>query len=176
MRISEYANKTFTISADNGDSISELYAGKFIKAGDQVKSYEERKIVNLNEQLAELSKIINDQKDLLAIETSKVNSLQTANQTQNTTIQDLQNALNQQIIDNNALIEDDEIDEAEKQALATQIAELEAVNQGLISTNTSQRTVIDQLSAELITVDSNCPQQNINPQAKQASLKNTDMP
>ena len=42
-RISEYTNKTFTITSDNGDAISELYTGKFVKAGDAVKSYEERK-------------------------------------------------------------------------------------------------------------------------------------
>ena len=139
----------------------------------QLRVMKREKISNLDEQLVELSKIISDQSALIALEQGKVTALQSANQTQNTTIQDLQNVLNQQILENNALIEDDTLDEAEKEALKKQIQDLEGVNAGLLSSNTSQNTVIDQLQAELITVDANCPVNVVNATQNAISIMNS---
>ena len=165
-RISQYNNKAFTITSDNGEAESQLYTGTFIQAGEQNDNLYERKISNLEKQLEELSKKNLALEGLLTIENRKVTNLTTANQTQNTTIQDLQNSLDLQIQENNALIADDELDEAEKARLQEQIAELDAVKASL-------SVQLQQAEADIVIVDSSCPQRYTIPNPENIRTANT---
>ena len=157
-RISQYTNKTYTITSDNGEAESQLYAGSFNKANEVVENLLERKIANLEKQLEESSEQNIALEELLALEQSSVLTLQTANQEQNTKIQDLQKTLDQQIQENNALIEDDQLDEAEKARLQAKVAELDAAKSALsIQLETAQENVKVQV------IDANCPTQFIKP-------------
>lgn len=165
-RISQYANKTYTITSDNGEAESQLYAGSFGKATDVVENLLERKITNLEKQLEESTEQNLALEELIALEQASVTTLQTANQEQNTKIQDLQKTLDQQIQENNALIEDDQLDEAEKARLQAKVAELDAAKAALsVQLETAKENVKVQV------IDANCPTQFIKPRG--ANIKSS---
>jgi hypothetical protein len=151
-RISQYTNKSYTITSDNGEAESQLYTGTFVKVSDQVESLLDRKIINLEKQLEELTQKNQSLEELLALEETSVESLKVANKEQNTKIQDLQKALDQKIEENNALIADDELDEKQKAELKAKVEELDAAKASL----TIQ---LDQSKKEVKVLDPNCPTQ-----------------
>ena len=165
-RISEYNNKSFTITSDNGEAESQLYTGTFIKAGNQVENLLQRKITSLETQLEERVQQNLSLQELVDLEQQSVSNLTVANQEQNTKIQDLQNALDLKIEENNALIADDELDEAAKAALKEQIAKLDAAAASLT-------VQLDQAKKEVKVVDANCPSQYTMPRSANPKFENS---
>lgn len=163
-RISEYSSKQFTITADNGDSESQLYSGSFAAVGNENETMQERKITNLNKQIEELQNKLNATQNLLELEESSVATLKSTNQSQATRISDLQAELSEKIAQNNELLADDELDEAEKAKLKEEIASLEAANQA---------AQIELQNQKVITVDPNCPVSRV--VLKGANIKTSEL-
>ena len=171
-RISQYTNRSYTITSNNGDAESQLYAGTFIPVGEQTDSLLQRKIDSLEKELEEKNNQNSLLEESLALEQTSVDRLKQANKEQNTKIQDLQKALNQQIEENNQLIADDELDEAEKERLRLQIADLNEVQASLQSElQTAQDSAAltasnSRIGKKLIRLDANCPTQFIKPKGQ----------
>ena len=111
--------------------------------------------------------------ELINAETLKNTKLKDANEIQNGIIQDLQNALNQQVIENNALIADDELDEAEKARLQNEINSLEITQVNALSSLQSQ---LESANAQLSAVDPDCPQQYVNARSSSANIRTSPAP
>ena len=157
-RISQYSNKSFTITSDNGEAETQLYTGNFIQAGQENDNLLERKIENLKQQLEEMKQMNDNLNDLVSLGESNISTLQTANQEQNTQIQNLQNSLDLQIEENNNLIADDLLDDAERARLQEKVAELNAAKASLaVQLQTSLET------QEVQVIDANCPTQYVQP-------------
>ena len=163
-RISQYSNKTYTITSNNNEAESQLYAGSFRKSTELVGNLLERKITNLEQQLSELTDKNLALEKLINLSEASVSKQQTINVGQLEQIQLLQASLNEKISENNSLIADDELDEAEKAALQSQIASLDAVQSSLtVQLNTA--------NANVRIIDANCPTSFINPKGQ--NVKNS---
>ena len=160
-RISEYNKNQFTISSKIGDAESQLYAGSFIVPGKQVESLQERKITNLETKLKELDRINVLKTELINAESLKNTRLTAAIAIKTGIIQELNFKLNTKVQENNALLADDLLDEAEKARLAKEIASLETTQSAALSSLQSQ---LDSANAQLSAVDPDCPQQYVNAQ------------
>jgi hypothetical protein len=174
-RISEYDKKQFTITSNNGDAESQLYVGSFIVPGKEVENFQERKITNVEKQLDESEQKYILKTELYDAEVLTNASLRSANEIQNGIIQDLQKALNQQVIENNALIADDEIDEAEKAALQKEIADLELSSAEALTSLQNQLGFAQNFNGlpGFSKVDPDCPQQFVSAGKNSVSIRKT---
>jgi len=155
--ISNFTNKQYTITSDNGEAVSELYTGTFYPTGQRVDSFLDLKIANLEEQIKELTQLNSSLNTLYNDEVSKTTELKDANKLQNSKIQDLQRELALQIQENNALIEDDEIDEKEKAKLLEDIERLQRVQSETAAQLSSAQNEVTILEGQLQTVNSSVP-------------------
>jgi hypothetical protein len=164
--VSKYNDNTFSITSNNGEAESQLYTGTFNRIEGTVSAFADRKITNLETQLAELNKAYNALRALYDTSVVNNNDLKSANKSQNTLIQDLQRALKQSIQENNFLLEDDEQDEIEKEELRRQIAELEALAATPPPSEEPQDPVnqpTDPITgAQIVVVDPSTPSQYVN--------------
>ena len=156
-KISQFNDNTFTITADTGDSESQLYTGVFNRVDGVVSDIANRKIINLQKELDELNEAYDKLKKLYDGSLLEIIKLKEANKEQNVLIQDLQRALKLQISENNFLVEDDVKDEIEKEELRRQIAELEAL------AATPPQTIKGEPIKNIITVDASTPTSFVNP-------------
>jgi len=161
-KISQFNNNNFTITADTGEAESQLYTGIFNRIDGVVSDIENRKIINLQKELDEINEAYDKLKKLYDALLLDTDALKNANKEQNILIQDLQNALDREISENNFLIEDDVNDEAEKEALRKRIAELEALAvTPPITTPTGN--IKPNFFPDIITVDAGIPTAFIDP-------------
>jgi hypothetical protein len=161
-KISQFNDITFTITSDSGEAESQLYTGVFNRVDGVVSDIENRKIINLQKELDELNEAYDKLKRLYDASLLEIDSLKNANKEQNILIQDLQNALNIQISENNFLVEDDVNDEKEKEELRRQIAELEALA-ATPPVTTQTGGIKPNIFPEIITVDAGIPTAFIDP-------------
>ena len=152
-QISKYNDKTFTITNINDEDETQLYTGTFINVGNAIANLKDRKISNQDLQLEESNTAYIALRSLYDNSTSQVSSLTTANEQQNTMIQNLQTSLDEKIQENNFLIQDDATDEQQKAELEAKISEYEA-----LLAATPVNTEID-----FCPVDPECPKAYVNP-------------
>ena len=163
-RISEYQKRQFTISADNGDSETQLYSGTFQVVGAENQSFQERKIASLEKQIEELKESAKLKDELISTTEAQVQSKQSVITQLQTQKANLQSQLQTKIAENEALLEDDALDEAEKNRLQQEIAGLEAANQA---------AQIEIANKQVLVVDPTCPKQIFNAQESAANVNNS---
>ena len=163
-RISEYQKRQFTISANNGESDSQLYSGTFQVVGSENQTLQERKIESLEKKIKELDQTVKLKDQLIESEQNTVKTKQAQLVAVRIQKDDLAAKLQVKIQENEALLEDDELDEAEKNRLKEEIAGLESANQA---------AQIELANKQVIVVDPSCPKQRIDARDGAANVNNT---
>ena len=153
--ISQYTDKTFTITNSNNEDETQIYAGEFIVVGETVNNFKDRKIANQDEKLSEANTLAINQADLISQLQTQIQSYANANQEQNTLIQNLQVSLGEEIQKSNFLIETNTATEEGIAELTDKVAEYEAL--------LAQPPAVEYQTVTV--VDPNCPVSMIKPRS-----------
>jgi len=157
-RISQYNDTTFTVSSVNDENETQLYTGSFVKVGNTVTSFMDRKIENQQESISEYAEQVTNLEQYNSIIVEENNRYSSLNTVQNVLIQDLQAILGQTVKEANSILEIDAVSQEVKLQMISKIAEAQILIARVAAI------------ADVQVVDGSTPSQSVDPTADQANI------